>query len=76
MDIEVELYKISERIKDIYKRIEEQRIDLDCTSDYFKNYIYEVCIPTLNNNIDYLENSLLHLERKRSEDDEEYYKNN
>ena len=76
MDIEVELYKISERIKDAYKRIEEQRIDLDYTSDYFKNYISEICIPTLNNNIDYLENSLLHLERKRSEDDEEYYKNN
>ena len=48
MDIEVELYKISERIKDIYKRIEEQRIDLDCTSDYFKNSLNIFLLKLIN----------------------------
>ena len=70
MDIQAELYIISEKLKQLRQTIEEQRVELDCTSDYFKEYVSEICVPTINKNLDYLENSILHLERKRSEDEE------
>ena len=70
MDIQAELYIISEKLKQLRQTIEEQRVELDCTSDYFKEYVSEICVPTINKNLDYLENSILHLERKRSEDDD------
>ena len=70
MDIQTELYIISEKLKQLRQTIEEQRVGLDCTSNYFKEYVSEICVPTINKNLDYLENSILHLERKRSEDDD------
>ena len=69
MDIQAELYIISEKLTQLRQAIEEQRVELDYTSNYFKEYVKEICIPTINKNLDYLENSILHLERKRCEDD-------
>ena len=70
MDIEVELYKICESLDELSKRLQDQRTELDYTSKYFSEYVKDVCIPKLNKILDSLEDSILHLERKRSEDEE------
>lgn len=71
MDVEYELYKINERISKALKRIEAQRVDLSETSDYFKDYISEICIVSINRDLDRLEYDISHLEVKRSEDEGE-----
>ena len=70
MDIEVELYKICESLDELSKRLQDQRIELGYTSKYFREYVKDICIPKLNKNLDFLEDSILHLERKRCEDEE------
>ena len=70
MDIEVELYKICESLDELSKRLQDQRIELGYTSKYFREYVKNICIPKLNKILDSLEDSILHLERKRCEDEE------
>ena len=70
MDIEVELYKICESLDELSKRLQDQRTELDYTSKYFREYVKDISIPKLNKILDSLEDSILHLERKRCEDEE------
>lgn len=69
MDIEYELYKMDKRIVKVLKRLQEQRVDISETSNYFKGYISDICIVNINRDLDKLECDISHLEEIRHEEE-------
>ncbi|MEO2600886.1 hypothetical protein [Clostridium butyricum] len=70
MEIDIKLYEISQRLDQLSSRFESQRGEIDELGNYLKEYLNEICIPNINKNLDYLEDSILHMERKTCENKE------
>lgn len=64
MDLETELFKIQKQIEALRSRLEQQRVEFNYTTKYFKQYVKEITIPKLKNNLDYLSSTISDLENK------------